>query len=164
MAGQTATGGGPTRHLSRAEQTAVTARLLEAKEERGLTFADLGTRIGRSEVWVATAIYGQATMSADEAAALAEGLGLDASFCHPLTGVPTRGALESPVPVDPLLYRFYEIIQVFGPAIKAVIHEKFGDGIMSAIDFRLSIDRLPDPAGDRVVVTYDGKFLPYRKW
>jgi cyanate lyase len=68
------------------------------------------------------------------------------------------------VPVDPLLYRFYEIIQVFGPAMKAVIHEKFGDGIMSAIDFRLSIDRRPDPAGDRVVVTYDGKFLPYRKW
>ena len=150
--------------LSRAQQAELAARLLAAKEEQGLTFAELGSRVGRSEVWVATAIFGQATMSAEEAAALAGALALDASVCRPLTAVPTRGTLDAAVPVDPLLYRFYEIIQVFGPAMKAVIHEKFGDGIMSAIDFRLSIDRKPDPAGDRVVVTYDGKFLPYRKW
>ena len=150
--------------MTRAEQIELTARLLAAKEEKGLTFAELGSRVGRSEVWVATAMYGQATMSADEASALAGALGVDASVCRPLTAVPTRGTLDTPVPVDPLLYRFYEIIQVFGPAMKAVIHEKFGDGIMSAIDFRLSIDRKADPAGDRVMVTYDGKFLPYRKW
>jgi cyanate lyase len=150
--------------MTRAEQIELTARLLAAKEATGLTFAELGSRVGRSEVWVATAMYGQATMSADEAGALAGALGVDASVCRPLTAVPTRGTLDAPVPVDPLLYRFYEIIQVFGPAMKAVIHEKFGDGIMSAIDFRLSIDRKADPAGDRVVVTYDGKFLPYRKW
>jgi cyanate lyase len=150
--------------MTRAEQIELTARLLAAKEATGLTFAELGSRVGRSEVWVATAMYGQATMSADEAGALAGALGVDASVCRPLTAVPTRGTLDAAVPVDPLLYRFYEIIQVFGPAMKAVIHEKFGDGIMSAIDFRLSIDRKADPAGDRVVVTYDGKFLPYRKW
>jgi len=150
--------------MTRAEQIELTARLLAAKEEKGLTFAEVGSRVGRSDVWVATAMYGQATMSADEASALAGALGVDASVCRPLTTVPTRGTLDTPVPVDPLLYRFYEIIQVFGPAMKAVIHEKFGDGIMSAIDFRLSIDRKADPAGDRVVVTYDGKFLPYRKW
>jgi cyanate lyase len=150
--------------MTRAEQIELTARLLAAKEATGLTFAELGSRVGRSEVWVATAMYGQATMSANEAGALAGALGVDASVCRPLTAVPTRGTLDAAVPVDPLLYRFYEIIQVFGPAMKAVIHEKFGDGIMSAIDFRLSIDRKADPAGDRVVVTYDGKFLPYRKW
>jgi cyanate lyase len=150
--------------MTRAEQVELTARLLAAKEAKGVTFAELGSRVGRSEVWVATAMYGQATMSADEAGALAGALGLDASVCRPLTVVPTRGTLDTAVPVDPLLYRFYEIIQVFGPAMKAVIHEKFGDGIMSAIDFRLTIDRKADPAGDRVVVTYDGKFLAYRKW
>jgi cyanate lyase len=163
MAGD-AGAGLPTRHAGRAEQAELTALLLAAKEERRLTFAELGERVGRSEVWVATAIYGQATMSGDEVGALARALGLEPSVCRPLTAVPTRGTLEAAVPVDPLLYRFYEIIQVFGPALKAVIHEKFGDGIMSAIDFRLSIDRKPDPAGDRVIVTLDGKFLPYRKW
>jgi cyanate lyase len=156
--------GGPTRQLSRDEQAALTARLLAAKADRGLTFAQLGERVGRAEVWIATAIFGQATMSVEEADAVASALGVDRAVSRPLAGIPTRGTLDAPVPVDPLLYRFYEIIQVFGPAMKAVIHEKFGDGIMSAIDFRLSIDRKPDPAGDRVVVTYDGKFLPYRKW
>ena len=81
-----------------------------------------------------------------------------------LAQVPFRGAFNGEVPVDPLLYRFFEIIQVFGPAVKAVIHEKFGDGIMSAIDFELDIARKPDPKGDRVLITMDGKFLAYRKW
>ena len=75
---------------------------------------------------------------------------------------PTRGALESAVPVDPTIYRFYEVLQVYGPTIKELIHERFGDGIMSAINFRLDVARVADPAGDRVVVTLDGKFLPYQ--
>ena len=150
--------------MNRSDREKLTERLLSARADRGLSFAELGKRVGRSEVWIATAMYGQATLSAEEADALAAALGVDASECRPLTVIPTRGALDAAVPVDPLLYRFYEIIQVFGPAMKAVIHEKFGDGIMSAIDFRASIERVPDPAGDRVVVTYDGKFLPYRKW
>jgi cyanate lyase len=77
---------------------------------------------------------------------------------------PLKGSLEQQVPVDPLIYRFHEITQVYGTAIKAVIHELFGDGIMSAIDFEIDIQRQSDPKGDRVVVTYNGKFLPYRKW
>ena len=75
---------------------------------------------------------------------------------------PTRGALDAPVPTDPTIYRFYEVLQVYGPTIKELIHEQFGDGIMSAINFRLDVTRVPDPAGDRVVVTLDGKFLPYQ--
>ncbi len=75
---------------------------------------------------------------------------------------PTRGALDAPVPADPTIYRFYEVLQVYGPTIKELIHEEFGDGIMSAINFRLDVARAPDPAGDRVVVTLDGKFLPYQ--
>jgi cyanate lyase len=76
--------------------------------------------------------------------------------------MPTRGALDAPVPTDPTIYRFYEVLQVYGPAIKELIHEKFGDGIMSAINFRIDVDRRPDPGGDRVVVTLDGKFLQYQ--
>ena len=74
---------------------------------------------------------------------------------------PTRGALDAPVPTDPTIYRFYEVLQAYGPTIKELIHEQFGDGIMSAINFRLDVTRVPDPAGNRVVVTLDGKFLPY---
>src|ERR1700733_4427367 len=122
--------------MTRAEQIELTARLLAAKEEKGLTFAELGSRVGRSEVWVATAMYGQATMSADEASALAGAVGVDASVCRPLTAVPTRRTLDTPVPVDPLLYRFYEIIQVFGPAMKGGIHERFGGGFRRGVGFR----------------------------
>ncbi len=75
-----------------------------------------------------------------------------------------RGSLDAAVAVDPLLYRFHEVTQVHGTTIKALIHEKLGDGIMSAIDFEVSIDRVEDPRGDRVKVTYNGKFLPYRTW
>src|SRR6266516_8101249 len=77
---------------------------------------------------------------------------------------PMKGSLDNTVPVDPLIYRFHEITQVYGTSIKAVIHEMFGDGIMSAIDFEIDIQRVPDPNGDRVQITYNGKFLPYRKW
>ena len=79
-----------------------------------------------------------------------------------LQQIPTRGALDGPVPVDPTIYRLYEVILVYGPALKALIHEEFGDGIMSAINFRADIERVPDPAGDRVRITLDGKFLPYQ--
>jgi cyanate lyase len=91
-------------------------------------------------------------------------LGLDHEFAPILQEPPLKGSLEQQVPVDPLIYRFHEITQVYGTAIKAVIHEQFGDGIMSAIDFEIDIQKKSDPKGDRVVVTYSGKFLPYRKW
>lgn len=147
--------------LSRAEAT---ERTLEAKQTTGMSFEELAGLLGRSEVWVATAILGQATMSPEEAQTVGEALGLDAEVASALARIPTRGAFNGDVPVDPLLYRLFEIIQVFGPAVKAVINERFGDGIMSAIDFELGIQRKPDPKGDRVLITLDGKFLPYRKW
>jgi cyanate lyase len=139
-------------------------RILDAKAERALTFADIASKVGRSEVWTASAIMGQSQMDAGEADALVALLGLGPDVATALQTHPLKGSLDGPVPVDPLLYRFHEITQIYGTTIKAVIHEKFGEGIMSAIDFEMSVDRIEDPKGDRVRVTYNGKFLPYRKW
>ena len=141
-----------------------TEAILAAKAERALSFAALAGKVGRSEVWTAAAILGQAQMDAPEAEALAEVLGLGPDVVAALQRHPLRGSLDAPVPVDPLLYRFHEITQVYGTTIKALINEKFGEGIMSAIDFEMEIDRIEDPKGDRVKVTYNGKFLAYRKW
>lgn len=145
------------------EVPAITEKLLAAKQAKGLTFADLEGILGRDEVWIATLFYRQATASADEATKLLEALGLSADLVPELTAYPTKG-LGPVVPTDPLLYRFYEIIQVFGMPIKDVIQEKFGDGIMSAIDFTLDIEKVEDPKGDRVKVIMNGKFLSYKKW
>jgi len=147
----------------------LTATLLAAKRRLGLSFADLGSPLGVDEVWIAALIHGQATASPDEARALLASLQLDGaadaeSLLAQLTTYPTKGALEPVIPTDPLLYRFFEILQVYGLPLKDVIQEKFGDGIMSAIDFILTVDKQPDPKGDRVVVTMNGKFVPYRKW
>jgi cyanate lyase len=128
---------------------------------RGLTFADIADQLGRPKVWVAAAILGQHPFGPDEAAKLAALLELDDDAAAALQLIPTRGGLGAAVPVDPTIYRFYELIQVYGPALKALIHEEFGDGIMSAINFRADIQRIADPAGDRVRITLDGKFLPY---
>jgi cyanate lyase len=146
------------------ERTQCMQRILDAKAAKGLTYAEIGGKIGRSEVWTAAAIMGQAQMDASEAGGLCDLLGLEPEVAATLQTHPMRGSLDSLVPVDPLIYRFYEVMQVYGTTIKAVINEKFGEGIMSAIDFELSIDRKEDPKGDRVVVTMDGKFLPFRKW
>jgi cyanate lyase len=146
------------------ERTECTTQILDAKAERALTFADIASKVGRSEVWTASAILGQAQMDAAEADALVALLGLTPDVATALQSHPSKGSLDGPVPVDPLLYRFHEITQVYGTTIKALVHEKFGEGIMSAIDFEMSIDRIEDPKGDRVRVTYNGKFLPYRKW
>ena len=146
----------------------LTAALLAAKRRLGLSFADLGQRLGADEVWVASLIYGQATATVEQAEALLQALELGGSGgaerLDQLTTYPVKGALDPVIPTDPLLYRFYEILQVYGLPLKDVIQEKFGDGIMSAIDFSLTVDRQEDPKGDRVVVTMNGKFLPYRTW
>ncbi|HKA54172.1 MAG TPA: cyanase [Candidatus Binatia bacterium] len=141
----------------------ITRTLLTAKNKKGLTFADLGKVIGRDEVWVAALCYRQATASPEEANKLIAALGLAPDIAQALTEFPTKG-LGPVVPTDPLIYRFYEIIQVYGLPLKAVIQEKFGDGIMSAIDFTLHVDKEEDPKGERVKLTMSGKFLPYRKW
>jgi cyanate lyase len=138
------------------------ARVREAKARLGLTWAELAEAVGRPVAWTTSALLGQQPMSADEAAAAAAMLGLGEDVRLAFQLQPTRGALDSPVPADPTVYRFYEIVQVYGPTIKELIHEEFGDGIMSAINFRFDVRREPDPAGDRVVVTLDGKFLPYQ--
>jgi len=142
---------------------AATTELLEAKRARGLTFAELGKLIGRDEVWMAALIYGQARADEDEARKIIAALDLGTHIAEALTEFPSKG-LGPVVPTDPLIYRFYEIMQVYGMPMKAVIHEKFGDGIMSAIDFSLHIDKELDPKGDRVKVTMSGKFLPYKKF
>jgi cyanate lyase len=142
----------------------LSATLIAAKRRQGLSFAELGERLGRDEVWVASLLHGQATASAEEAALLIEALGLDPEVAQTLTAYPLKGALDPLIPTDPLLYRFYEILQVYGMPLKDVIQEKFGDGIMSAIDFTLKVDKQAAEAGDRVVVTMNGKFLPYKKW
>ena len=140
-----------------------TGKLLDAKRKKGLTFADIGEKLDRDEVWVAALFYRQASASEGEAEKLAKILGVDKTVALELTEFPLKG-LGPVVPTDPLVYRFYEIMQVYGMPMKAVIHEKFGDGIMSAIDFTLNVDKVEDPKGDRVKVTMNGKFLPYKKW
>ncbi len=115
-------------------------------------------------MWTTAALLGQMGMGEAEARAAAQALGLDAEAQTLLRESPTKGSLDPLVPVDPLLYRFYEILQVYGTTIKALIHEKCGDGIMSAIDFEMAIEHVADPKGDRIKVTMNGKFLPYRVW
>lgn len=141
----------------------ITQKLLKLKKDFGLTFADLEKILGRDEVWIASVIYRQASATPEEAKLLVEALGLDASYAQELTEYPVKG-LGPVVPTDPLIYRFYEIMQVYGMPLKTVIHEKFGDGIMSAIDFTLDVEKEEDPKGDRVKIIMSGKFLPYKKW
>jgi cyanate lyase len=133
-----------------------------AKARLGVTWDQLAEAVGGPLAWTTSALLGQQPMSAKQAAAAASLLDLDEDVQQALRLQPTRGALETAVPADPTIYRFYEVLQVYGPTIKELIHEEFGDGIMSAINFRLDVRRVPDPAGDRVVVTLDGKFLAYQ--
>jgi cyanate lyase len=141
-----------------------TQAILEAKRSKDVSFEEIAKAVGRHKVWTTAALFGQATMTAEESGRAVECLGLGPDVSQALQEIPLKGSLEDPVPVDPLIYRFHEITQVYGTTIKALIHEMFGDGIMSAIDFTMDIERVPDPHGDRVKVTYNGKFLPYRKW
>ena len=145
-----------------------TDQILAAKKQQGVTFQEVAEAVGRDKVWVTAALMGQASMDKDEAekavSALGLGEGVASEVSSALQEMPMKGSLDSTVPVDPLIYRFHEITQVYGTSMKAVIHEMFGDGIMSAIDFEIDIQKKEDPKGDRVVISYSGKFLPYRKW
>lgn len=144
----------------------ISVALFEAKARKGLTFDEVAKAIGRDEVWVAAAFYGQAKLAPEEIEALARVLDIPVTNIQSYLGThwwPNRGLGPMP-PTDPVLYRLYEGVLVYGHAIKAIIHEKFGDGIMSMIDCKVRVDKKPDPKGDRVVLTFDGKFLPYSKW
>ena len=141
----------------------LTKILLAAKKTKGLSFSDLEIIMERDEIWIAALFYRQASASLEEAEKLASALGLGTDIANALTEFPVKG-LGVVVPTDPLLYRFYEILQVYGMPIKAVIHDKFGDGIMSAVDLTMHIEKEEDPSGDRVRIVMSGKFLPYKKW
>ena len=142
----------------------ITDRLLAAKKAKNLTFADLEKIVERDETWIAAVFYRQASADETEAKKIISALDLPEEMAEELTIPPLKGSLDGEIPVDPLIYRFYEIMQVYGMPIKAVIHEKFGDGIMSAIDFSIEVEKEEDPEGDRVQIIMSGKFLPYKKW
>ncbi len=135
--------------------------ILEAKKEKELTFEAIAQKVGAHKVWTTAALLGQHPMSPEQADTVVDLLDLDAEVGLALQEIPLRGALDQDVPTDPTIYRIHEVTQVYGPTMKALIHEEFGDGIMSAINFNMEIERVEDPKGDRVKITYEGKFLPY---
>jgi cyanate lyase len=141
----------------------LTEKLLDIKREKGWTWKYICEQIGgMSPVMITGAILGQMKLTKPQAAKAADLFGLSKSETTLLNEVPMRGTGTPMPPTDPLIYRFYELVMVNGPAWKALIEEEFGDGIMSAIDFDMVMERLPDPKGDRVKITMSGKFLPYK--
>ncbi|KAI9267098.1 cyanate hydratase [Helicostylum pulchrum] len=147
--------------------SSVQTRMFQAKAQRKLSFEKIGEELGCNEVYAASIFYGQAKPTEAEIKRLCEILNIPTGHLVEEMGehfYPSRGGLMPMPPTDPTLYRFIEMIQVFGYPLKAIIHEKFGDGIMSAIDFKANVDKVEDPNGDRVKITLDGKFLPYKKW
>ena len=137
--------------------------IVAAKQAKGLDWEDIAGKIGMSPVWTTSACLGMNSMAKDKADTLCESLGLSGEVSAALQACPHK-AWEKVVPQDPLIYRLYEIVGVYGDTLKEIIHEKFGDGIMSAIDFSMEVAKQEDPKGDRVVVTMNGKFLPYKSW
>ncbi len=145
-------------------KTELGLKILKLKKAKGLKWTDIAAHIGYSPVWTCAACMGQMTMTEESAAKTAALLGLSDDEAEILASIPYRGSLPAAVPTDPLIYRFYELVQVYGTTWKEMIHEEFGDGIMSAIDFDMTLDRQPDQKGDRVKMTLSGKFLPYKRY
>lgn len=145
-------------------RTEVTDLILAAKHRKGLKWAEIAKKIGQSKEWTTAALLGQMTLDKKQATTVGKLLGLPPEAVDQLQVVPYKGSLPSTVPTDPLIYRFYELIMVYGTTIKSLIHEEFGDGIMSAIDFSMDISRVEDPKGDRVKIVLNGKFLPYKMY
>ncbi len=143
----------------------LTQKILAVKRARSLTWRAIATEIGGgSAVYLTAALIGQMKLRPEQAARAAKLLDLDADEQRLLQEIPYRGSLAGAVPTDPLIYRFYELVQVYGTTWKELIQEEFGDGIMSAIDFDMAIERQPDSKGDRVKLTLSGKFLPYKEY
>lgn len=145
-------------------RTEVTALILESKLKHKLSWAQLAEIVGLSKEWTTAALLGQMSLTENQAKAVGAALELPEDATLQLQVVPYKGSLPTAVPTDPLIYRFYELINVYGTTFKELIHEEFGDGIMSAIDFRMDLQREPHPAGDRVSITMSGKFLPYKTY
>jgi cyanate lyase len=139
-------------------------KIVALKHTKHISWKELAEAIGRSPGFVTAALLGQMSLSKDEAQKITHLLGLDEDEIALLQQVPYRGSLPIAIPTDPLIYRLYEITQVVGITLKGLIEEEFSDGIMSAIDFELSVERVPDPKGDRVKVTFNSKFLLYRRY
>jgi cyanate lyase len=142
----------------------VTELIETARIQKGLKFADIALAVGKSKEWVTAGLLGQMSFDKSQAETVGKMLDLPSEAVALLQVSPYKGSLPELVPTDPLIYRFYEIMAVFGTTFKSLIHEEFGDGIMSAIDFDVSITRKPDPKGDRVKVEMSGKFLPYKSF
>ncbi|MDR9760135.1 cyanase [Rhizobium redzepovicii] len=149
---------------SQATQTTrqdLTEVILASKLKRDLTYAQITEGTGLSEAFVTAALLGQHPLTANAAKAVGKKLDLDDDAIALLQTVPVRGSIGNGLPTDPTIYRFYEIVQVYGTTLKALVHEKFGDGIISAINFKLNIEKVEDPeGGSRAVITLDGKYLP----
>ena len=141
----------------------MTMEILAAKKSSGMGWEAIAEKAGLSPVFATSACLGMNSMPKENADKLCEAMGLSSDVSATLQEFPTK-VWDQIVPTDPVLYRFYEMCGVYGPTIKEIIHEKFGDGIMSAIDFSMHIDKEENPAGDRVVITMNGKFLPYKTW
>ena len=142
----------------------VSELIVANKLKKKLKWAQLAEAVGFSKEWSTAALLGQMTLTAEQAEKIGALLELPADAIAQLQVVPYKGSLPTAVPTDPLIYRFYELVNVYGKTIKELIHEEFGDGIMSAIDFSMDITREPDPKGDRVHIVLSGKFLPYKTY
>ncbi len=142
----------------------VTELIVTQRLAKDLSWADIAKAVGHSKEWVTAGCLGQMTFTPQQAAVIGEMLDLPAQAVKLLQVVPYKGSLPTAVPTDPLIYRFYELISVYGTTFKELIHEEFGDGIMSAIDFKMDLSREPNPMGDRVSIVMSGKFLPYKTY
>ena len=147
--------------MTRAE---VTELVVTQKLKKGLKWTDIAKTLGHSKEWTAAALLGQMTLTSEQAQAAGQLLDLPEDAVLQLQVTPLKGSLPTAVPTDPLIYRFYELVNVYGTTFKSLIHEEFGDGIMSAIDFKMDLARESDPAGDRVRIVMSGKFLPYKQY
>ena len=148
--------------MTRAE---LTEKIVAIRRKKKLAWRQIAAELGpHSPIYYTAALLGQMKLSQSEAETAGRILGLDEDDVLLLQEIPYRGSLPTAVPTDPLIYRFYELVQVYGTTWKALIQDEFGDGIMSAIDFEMSFERQPDPKGDRVKVSMSGKFLPYKQY
>jgi cyanate lyase len=146
------------------DRAGLTELIVRTRVRKGLTWAHVAEAVGASKEWVTAGCLGQMTFNERQAESLVALLDLPSEALSLLQTPPYRGALPTQVPTDPLIYRFYELVMVYGSTFKELIHEEFGDGIMSAIDFKMEIEREADPAGDRVHINMSGKFLPYKEY
>ena len=145
-------------------KTALGLKIRALKKQKGWSWAEVAERLGHAPVWTCAACLGQMSMAPETAETAGVLFGLDKDEVLLLQEAPYRGSLPTAVPTDPLIYRFYELVAVYGTTWKELIHEEFGDGIMSAIDFDMTLERQPDQKGDRVKMAMSGKFLAYKRY